>query len=151
MVQLNSHLQSICRLDHIVNITATFALSRYKLGYFSFISIQWVFSGLISSNLYRLRCNSLFNSITSLRYVLFCSTRNHLYYFPARYSFGWESQILETGFLAIFLCPVLSMRKIPRSTPPSIIVIWAFRWLIFRIMIGAVSIDKLCINSVKMP
>uniref|UniRef100_A0A4W3JIZ3 Lipase maturation factor n=1 Tax=Callorhinchus milii TaxID=7868 RepID=A0A4W3JIZ3_CALMI len=53
------------------------------------------------------------------------------------YSFGWESQLLETGFLAIFLCPVLTLRAIPRHTPPSKIVIWAFRWLIFRIMLGA--------------
>ncbi|XP_041062640.1 lipase maturation factor 1 isoform X1 [Carcharodon carcharias] len=53
------------------------------------------------------------------------------------YSFGWESQLLETGFLGIFVCPVLTLRTIPRHTPPSKIVIWSFRWLIFRIMLGA--------------
>ncbi|XP_069760929.1 lipase maturation factor 1 [Narcine bancroftii] len=53
------------------------------------------------------------------------------------YSFGWESQLLETGFLGIFLCPVLTLRSIPHHTPPSKIVIWSFRWLIFRIMLGA--------------
>ncbi|XP_067911959.1 lipase maturation factor 1 isoform X1 [Heterodontus francisci] len=53
------------------------------------------------------------------------------------YSFGWESQLLETGFLAIFLCPVLTLCTIPRHTPPSKIIIWSFRWLIFRIMLGA--------------
>ncbi|XP_038677060.1 lipase maturation factor 1 isoform X3 [Scyliorhinus canicula] len=53
------------------------------------------------------------------------------------YSFGWESQLLETGFLGIFLCPVLTLRTIPRHTPPSKIVIWSFRWLICRIMLGA--------------
>ncbi|XP_053326884.1 lipase maturation factor 1 [Spea bombifrons] len=53
------------------------------------------------------------------------------------YSFGWESQLLETGFLGIFLCPVWSLARIPKNTPPSRIVIWTFRWLIFRIMLGA--------------
>ncbi|XP_059835738.1 lipase maturation factor 1 isoform X1 [Hypanus sabinus] len=49
----------------------------------------------------------------------------------------WESQLLETGFLGIFLCPVLTLHSIPHHTPPSKIVIWSFRWLIFRIMLGA--------------
>ena len=29
------------------------------------------------------------------------------------YSFGWESQLLETGFLAIWTVPVLTWRQIP--------------------------------------
>uniref|UniRef100_A0A1A7XB97 Lipase maturation factor n=1 Tax=Iconisemion striatum TaxID=60296 RepID=A0A1A7XB97_9TELE len=53
------------------------------------------------------------------------------------YSFGWESQLLETGFLAIFLCPVWTLSQVPRSCPPSLICIWTFRWLIVRIMLGA--------------
>ncbi|KAM8798527.1 lipase maturation factor 1 [Eudromia elegans] len=50
---------------------------------------------------------------------------------------GWESQLLETGFLGIFLCPLWTLSRLPSSTPPSTIVIWGFRWLIFRIMLGA--------------
>ncbi|KYO30816.1 lipase maturation factor 1 isoform B [Alligator mississippiensis] len=53
------------------------------------------------------------------------------------YSFGWESQLLETGFLGIFLCPLWTLSRLPEHTPPSKIVIWGFRWLIFRIMLGA--------------
>ncbi|KAK3095743.1 hypothetical protein FSP39_018435 [Pinctada imbricata] len=53
------------------------------------------------------------------------------------YGFGWESQLLETGFLAVFLTPMLSMAPVPRDTPTSIIVILGFRWIIFRIMLGA--------------
>ncbi len=52
------------------------------------------------------------------------------------YSYGWEIQLLETGFLAIFLCPLLDGRPFPRRPPP-VLVIWMFRWLIFRIMLGA--------------
>ncbi|XP_057311803.1 lipase maturation factor 1-like [Hydractinia symbiolongicarpus] len=53
------------------------------------------------------------------------------------YSFGWESQLLETGFLAIFFCPFLHITPYPENTPPSKTVIWGYRWLIFRIMLGA--------------
>jgi len=52
------------------------------------------------------------------------------------YGYGWEIQLLETGFLAVFLCPLLDARPFPRRAPPAA-VIWLFRWLIFRIMIGA--------------
>ena len=52
------------------------------------------------------------------------------------YGYGWETQLLETGFLAIFLCPLLDPRPFP-ARPPSLLVIWLFRWLGFRIMIGA--------------
>ena len=52
------------------------------------------------------------------------------------YSYGWEIQLLETGFLAIFLCPLIDPRPFPK-TPPSVPVIWLFRWLAFRIYLGA--------------
>eukprot|EP01043_Picozoa_sp_COSAG02_P001238 COSAG02_NODE_26_length_51927_cov_61.213881_3_plen_594_part_00 len=53
------------------------------------------------------------------------------------YSFGWESQLLETGFLAMFLTPVLSLAAMPRHTPTPLVTRCGFIWLIFRIMIGA--------------
>src|SRR5437667_4900716 len=52
------------------------------------------------------------------------------------YGYGWESQLLETGFLSIFLCPLLDGRPFPKCRPP-LLVIWLFLWLGFRIMIGA--------------
>jgi len=55
------------------------------------------------------------------------------------YGYGWEIQLLETGFLAIFLCPLLDPRPFPKREPP-VVVIWLFRWLIFRIMLGAALI-----------
>src|SRR5207248_3241893 len=51
------------------------------------------------------------------------------------YGYGWETQLLETGFLSIFLCPLIDGRPFPKCRPP-ILVIWLFRWLRFRIMIG---------------
>ena len=52
------------------------------------------------------------------------------------YGFGWEIQLLETTFLAIFLCPFLDGRPFS-ATPPPRPIIWLHRWLIFRIMLGA--------------
>ena len=52
------------------------------------------------------------------------------------YGYGWEIQLLETGFLAVFLCPLLDGRPFPRRAPPRVVV-WLFVWLIFRIMFGA--------------
>jgi len=52
------------------------------------------------------------------------------------YGYGWEIQLLETGFLSIFLVPLLDPRPFPK-TPPPIQVLWLLRWLIFRVMVGA--------------
>jgi hypothetical protein len=52
------------------------------------------------------------------------------------YGYGWEIQLTETGFLAMFLCPLWDMRPFPRRPPPLPIIV-LFRWLTFRIMLGA--------------
>jgi hypothetical protein len=51
------------------------------------------------------------------------------------WGYGWEIQLLETGMLAAFLCPMRSFR--PFASPPPTSVIWLMRWLIVRIMLGA--------------
>jgi hypothetical protein len=45
------------------------------------------------------------------------------------YGFGWETLLLESGFLAIFLGG--------SATTPSMWLIWMYRWLLFRVMFGA--------------
>ena len=50
--------------------------------------------------------------------------------------YGWDIQLLETGFLAIFLAPLFDPRPFP-ARAPSIVIITLYRWLIFRIMLGA--------------
>jgi Protein of unknown function (DUF1222). len=45
------------------------------------------------------------------------------------YGFGWETLLLETGFLAMFLGPASS------SVP--VLIIYLYRWLAFRLMFGA--------------
>lgn len=55
------------------------------------------------------------------------------------YGYGWEIQLLETGFLAVFLCPARSWRPLPRMRVP-VLTIWLLRWLAFRVMVGAALI-----------
>ena len=45
------------------------------------------------------------------------------------YAFGWESLLLEAGFLAAFLGPAWSAVPAP--------AIWLFRWVLFRVEFGA--------------
>jgi len=52
------------------------------------------------------------------------------------YAFGWELQLVETGFLCVFLVPLADGRPFPRRAPPAVIL-WLLRWLAMRIMWGA--------------
>lgn len=52
------------------------------------------------------------------------------------YGYGWEMQLCETGFLAVFLCPVYNASPLPETRAPTV-PIWLLRWLIARIMWGA--------------
>jgi hypothetical protein len=52
------------------------------------------------------------------------------------YSYGWDMQLAETGFLAMFLVPLLDGRPFPRRRTP-VVVIFLFRWLVVRVMLGA--------------
>jgi hypothetical protein len=52
------------------------------------------------------------------------------------YGYGWELLMIEAGFLAVFLLPARGFR-VDSSERPPISVIWLFRWLTFRVMLGA--------------
>jgi len=53
------------------------------------------------------------------------------------YGYGWEILLLEMGFLAIFLAPLRRLDAFAAESPPSPIVIWLLRWVLFRVMFGA--------------
>lgn len=55
------------------------------------------------------------------------------------YGYGWELQLLETGLLSVFLCPLRPAGPFPRAATPKIVV-GLLRWLIFRVMLGAALI-----------
>ena len=50
-------------------------------------------------------------------------------------SFQWDSLLLETGFLTLFLVPVRSPLK--RTPEPSALMAVLYRWLLFRLMLSS--------------
>lgn len=50
-------------------------------------------------------------------------------------SFQWDALLLEVGFLAIFLGPLPFGRL--RLVDPPVVVVWLFRWLLFRLMFSS--------------
>jgi hypothetical protein len=51
------------------------------------------------------------------------------------YGYGWEILLTETGFLAIFFCPLRTIS--PWKGAPSGVPVYLVRWLLFRVMLGA--------------
>lgn len=68
--------------------------------------------------------------ILLLLYLLYLSL---LYIGQAFLSFQWDALLLETGFLSIFLVAP-SLLPGQALAPPSPVVIFLFRWLLFRLM-----------------
>ena len=107
------------------------------LGWLGFIISLFMASGRISSPVIAFVLWALYESfyfVSHLPGVRF-------------FHYGWDFQLLETGFLAIFLCPITSQinaffyastsssKYDSNSTP--ILVLMLFRWLGFRLMLGA--------------
>jgi len=73
------------------------------------------------------------NSI--LMFVLWALYMSFVHIGQVWYGYGWEIQLLETGFLAIFIVPLWQMKPFPK-TPPPVPIIWLLRWLTFRLYMG---------------
>jgi lipase maturation factor 1 len=52
-------------------------------------------------------------------------------------AFQWDILLLEVGFLAIFLAPFHLLPRTSRQRAPSTVVIWLFRWLLFRLLFSS--------------
>ncbi len=55
----------------------------------------------------------------------------------AFFSFQWDILLLETGFLAIFFAPLQMRPRRVWPSPPSALVLWLLRWLLFRLMFSS--------------
>jgi len=51
--------------------------------------------------------------------------------------FQWDLLLIEVGFLAIFFAPLHILPRCKNLREPSVIVLWLFRWLIFRLMFSS--------------
>ena len=56
--------------------------------------------------------------------------------------FQWDALLLETGLLAIFFAPPQWLPRASTAPPPSRIMLWLLRWLLFRLIFesGAVKL-----------
>jgi predicted DCC family thiol-disulfide oxidoreductase YuxK len=55
-------------------------------------------------------------------------------------SFQWDTLLLETGFLAIFLAPATPRERRDRLADPPRVAVWLLLWLLFRLMVGSGAI-----------
>lgn len=53
------------------------------------------------------------------------------------YGYGWETLLLEFTFLCIFMVPLWHLNLRTAHFKPPKLIIWAMRWLLFRLMFGA--------------
>jgi lipase maturation factor 1 len=51
--------------------------------------------------------------------------------------FQWDTLLLETGFLAIFLAPLTRRERLRHLIDPPRLGIWLMLWLLFRLMVGS--------------
>jgi hypothetical protein len=58
--------------------------------------------------------------------------------------YQWDSLLLEAGFLAIFLAPPQLWPRLGREAAPSLVILFLFRWLLFRLtfMSGVVKLQS---------
>ena len=94
------------------------------------LDVVYLFKQSMHVNLIKIHISGAANALAfALLWVLYTSIVNVGQTF---YGYGWESQLLETGFLAIWAFPLLTWRQMPKFCPPSWFTIVANRWLITR-------------------
>ncbi len=109
-----------------LRLPSVFWFTHTDTSLLTFAWIGFILSCLVAAGF----ANAIILFVLWFLYMSFCNVGQEWY------GYGWEIQLLETGFLAIFLCPLLDCRPFPKREPP-IPVIVLFRWLICRIMFGA--------------
>jgi hypothetical protein len=94
---------------------------------YAFFGWTGVFLAFLASTGLSERFGTWFSvAVWSLLWVIYLSFVNIGQTF---YGFGWESMLLESGFLAIFLGSA--------GSSPRTVMIFLFRWVLFRVILGA--------------
>jgi len=114
------------RLVPFREMPSIFYFLRGDRFYLSFAALGTLLAALAVTGISDAHSTAFSMLVWSLMWVIYLSFVNAGQIF---YAFGWESLLLESGFLAVFLGPA--------DTEPSWCVIWLFRWLAFRVMFGA--------------
>jgi predicted DCC family thiol-disulfide oxidoreductase YuxK len=62
--------------------------------------------------------------------------------------YQWDTLLLETGLLAVFFAPLQFRPDLAREAPPSRVMLWLLRWLLFRLIFAA-GVVKLASHDVN--
>jgi hypothetical protein len=52
-------------------------------------------------------------------------------------SFQWDALLLEAGFLAVFVAPIVVRDRLRSAEDPPRLGVWLILWLLFRLMVGS--------------
>jgi Protein of unknown function (DUF1222). len=52
-------------------------------------------------------------------------------------SYQWDALLLEAGFLAVFVAPLVLRDRLSSATEPPRVARWMMLWLLFRLMVGS--------------
>jgi len=121
--------------DYFLSIDQSYLWSHPTLFWFSqtdFYALTMASIGLILSLIV------LFGYANSIiLFLLWLLQLSFVHVGQSFWGFGWETNLLEMGFLSIFFVPLLNGKSFNKNYPPSKIIIFLFRWALFRLMFGA--------------
>ncbi len=69
---------------------------------------------------------------------------------PLALTYPWDCLLLEAGFIALFLPSVNALPDISATATPLPAVAWAYRWLLFRLILGFGKIKFIGTNSKEL-
>ena len=52
-------------------------------------------------------------------------------------AYQWDTLLLEAGFLAVFIAPMVPRERLREATDPPRLGVWLLLWLLFRLMFGS--------------
>ena len=80
----------------------------------------------------------LFNRMVALSLLMLWGFYLSLFHVAQPFlGFQWDTLLLETGFLALFLVPWSRQRATSQESPPSPLILFLFRFLLFRVVFSS--------------
>lgn len=116
---------------------------KFSTWFFDFPSVFWINSSdafiifVVSLGIFLSLIVLIGRASGLILFVLWVLQLSFTYAGQQWYSFGWEMNLLELGFLSIFLVPFVKSNSFSKSDPPPKVIIYLIRWCLFRLVLGA--------------
>jgi len=151
-ISIGSQILGLVGSQGILPIAEILESAEQRLGgerYWFFPTLSWLgasdaflmaqcFLGVIAALL--VMCGVLTGLGVILCWVLYLSISVTCGVF---FNFQWDALLLEAGFLACFFVPFQWVHRIHPEEEPSRLMIWLFRWLLFRLMFASGAVKLL--------